>query len=318
MPFYSSDDARPLVIDAYRKYFGRDPDETEIAQGIPMFQSEWQGGEKGYASIAELAQREKQRQEELNRPKQEAEKRATDAKQYYEGIGGLIKSTLGRDPTTAEIEHFAKLKVDGFDDYDLQNALQTLPEYVEKQDATAREKLRGELSTADQAFFEKNIMPAIQSRFAQQGRSVDSSGYAAALANAAKDMGTERESYLAGLGRSDYENRRSLAVNTWLNNLQRNYSTQDYNTARANQVSDVYRQRNWDLQDYEAEKRAYDEYIRNYGRRKKSGLMGGVGALAGAGLGALLAVPTGGMSIGAGAMLGSTLGGAGGSMFDQY
>ena len=42
--------------------------------------------------------------------------------------------------------------------------------------------------------------------------------------------------------------------------------------------------------------------------------MGGMGALAGAGIGALLAIPTGGMSLAAGAALGGTLGGSAGSM----
>jgi hypothetical protein len=41
-----------------------------------------------------------------------------------------------------------------------------------------------------------------------------------------------------------------------------------------------------------------------------------MGALAGLGIGAALAIPTGGMSIPMGAMLGSSVGGMGGSMFD--
>ena len=50
----------------------------------------------------------------------------------------------------------------------------------------------------------------------------------------------------------------------------------------------------------------------------RAGAMGGLGALVGTGLGALLAVPTGGMSVLAGAQLGGALGGAGGSALGGF
>ncbi len=234
------------------------------------------------------------------------------AKAEYGTVGELFKSVLGRDATSSELDHFAKLKADGTaDDYTLGEALKTLPEYLEKQDSSARENLRGELSNSDQRFFNDSVLPSIQSRFAQQGRTVDGSGFAAALGNAAKDISNERETYLAGLGREDYVNRRQQAIGTYLNNLDRTYAQQDYAKQRNDGLTDTYRNRAYELQNYDIQKRAYDDYLRNSGNRKKSGLLGGIGSLAGAGAGAFF----GGMP---GAYLGSQLGGAGGSLFDNY
>ena len=59
---------------------------------------------------------------------------------------------------------------------------------------------------------------------------------------------------------------------------------------------------------------AYSKYAYKQ-QRGKSNMGGAIGSLAGAGLGALLAIPTGGLSIAGGAALGGTLGGAAGTFF---
>jgi hypothetical protein len=236
------------------------------------------------------------------------------AKASYSQVGALIKNTLGRDATQAEIDHFSKLMASGAaDEYTLGEALKQLPEYMERQDTTARENLRGELTGADQRFFQQQVLPSIQSRFAQQGRSVDSSGFASALAKVAGDVSADREKYLAGVGREDYVNRRQQTINNYLTGLQRTYQQQDYSQARADQLSDVYRGRAYQVQDYDAEKRAYDEYIRNYGTRKSGGglLMGAVqGGISGAGTGAMVGGPWGALI---GGVAGAGLGAYGGS-----
>jgi hypothetical protein len=318
MAQYTADQARLLAADAYERYFGRRATEQELAAAIPQFQHDWQGGEKGNAWVADIAAREKQMQDELDRPDKERAKLDEKAKEYAGAMSELIKGTLGRDATDEEAAHFARLRAQGYDEYEIGEALKMLPEYTEREDQSARDKLRGELSTADQRFFGEKIMPTIQSRFAQQGRSVDSSGYAAALANAAQGLNTERESYLAGIGREDYTNRRQLAINQYLSRLNTNQASQDYGRARADQVGDVYRGRAWELQDYDTQRRAYEDYLRNNGVRKQKGLGSGLGSFAGMGLGALLAAPTGGMSILAGATLGGAMGGVGGGLFDSY
>ena len=243
----------------------------------------------------------------------------TKASGSYDTVANIFKGTLGRDPSEQEKKHFARLMAENdADEYELGEALKMLPEYQEKADLSAREKLRGELSTADTDFFQKSVLPSIQSRFAQQGRSVEGSSFAAAAANAAKDISGERERYLAGLGREDYALRRQQAIHSYLGNLSQQQADQAYTRARGDQLSDMYRQRAYDLNDYDRQARVYEEYLRNNGRRKSTGgLFGGAGGLVGMGLGALLAAPTGGMSIPMGASLGGMLGGTGGSLFDK-
>ena len=52
--------------------------------------------------------------------------------------------------------------------------------------------------------------------------------------------------------------------------------------------------------------------------KKKKGILGSVGSLLGGGIGAALAIPTGGMSVLAGAELGSMLGGSAGGTIDAF
>jgi len=69
-----------------------------------------------------------------------------------------------------------------------------------------------------------------------------------------------------------------------------------------------------DLTRYQSELNAYKFRLAEEERNKKN--LGGFGALAGAGIGAALAVPTGGLSVLAGAGIGGALGGGAGSLFE--
>ncbi len=244
------------------------------------------------------------------------------AEDSYGQVGDLIKSTLGRQGTQDEIAHFAKLMADGHGDaYDLKQALQMLPEYQQSQDSSARERLRGELSGADQTYFEKNLMPSIQSQFAQSGRvaNTGSDALAAAFANAGKDQNTAREQYLAQIGYQDYANSRQNTINQYVQAQQRGYQVADQNAMRGYQLQDQNTARVNDLADYQRQMAAYQQYLQKMGRRSGSSGMGsGIGTLLGTGLGAALAAPTGGMSIPMGAMLGGSLGGSAGGMFGSY
>jgi len=232
-----------------------------------------------------------------NIEQQQKAKLTQDAAGKSGNVNSVFKELLGRDATQAESEHFGKLLASGdVDDYTLRSFLQQTPEYV-----------RPRLEKQDTQYFTESLLPAIQSDFARRGRSVDASGFAAALANSSKDLTRERDRYVEGIGREDYQNY-----------VGRMYGNQDYNRARADSLADYSRNRADQIYDYQTQKSAYDEYLRNYGRRKKStGLGSGIGSLAGMGLGALLALPTGGVSVPVGAMLGGTMGSAGGGIAEE-
>jgi hypothetical protein len=284
------------IYQAFTKYFGREPTPEEYGIYQPMVVSMGHTGAMGAVAQAAKDFKESPEEKAKLRDKEINEKQ----KEFNVGVGDLIKNTLGRDATPAEIEHFSKLKASGqADDYSLTQALQTLPEYVEKQDLGAREKLRGELSAGDERFFNKQVLPGIQSRFAQAGRSMDSSSFASALANKAGDISAERENTLAGMGHDDYTNRRQLSIDNYLRNLSRQYQNEDYTKARGDQYSDSMLERRYELSDYGLQKTAYDEYIRNNGKRKSSGLMAaGTGAASGAAAGTTV-LPGWGTAIGA-------------------
>lgn len=299
--FYAAND--------FKQFFGRLPTRTELA----MISAAYMSGDPniantsgGRARVAEYYQQEKDKK----KPEQEKTKFEDEVKTHLPAAGNLVKSVLGRDATTEEADHFARLKAQGYDDYTIGEALRQLPEFTEKQDATARDKLRGELSSGDQRFFSEDVMPAIQSRFGQQGRSVEGSGFQSALANAAKKLSAERENYLAGVGREDYSYRRQNTIDNYLNNMNRQTQLQDYGRMRADQLTDAYRNRQYELTNYDIERQAYEQYMRNYGKRKNNGLMGAAtGATSGAASGAMLgsAVPGLGTAVGAG--IGAVVGG---------
>lgn len=307
---------------AFADQFGRNPTRSELN----LLSASYMSGDPNIANVsggnAAVSQYYQLLANSPDRKQKTAEADLTaKIPQQYDAVKGAFQSALGRDPSQQELDHFAKMMAnDQADAYSIQQGLQTLPEYTNAKDEQARTKLRGELQAADTDYLTKQVAPALQSRFAQQGRVADSSSQAlaAALSNAAKETNNQREQYLATVGREDYLNARQATINNYMQNLQRQYQLQDSSTARQNQLQDQFTARNYDMQDYAMQQNAYNQYLQNYGRRQKSsnGLFSGGGALLGAGLGAALAAPTGGMSVGMGALLGSSLGGSTGRMFD--
>lgn len=249
--------------------------------------------------------------------KQEQEAQASQKGAAASGdIRSTFQSVLGRDPTKAELDHFGQMIGSGAVDlYTLGQGLQTLPEYTQKKDEAARGALRDELSKADTDYLQKQVFPALQSQFAQQGRVVDanSPALAAALANAAKETNDSREQYLATIGHEDYANQRQQVINNYLNNQARAYQIQDQATARTQQLEDRNTARSYEIEDYLTQQRAYNDFLANYGRRQKSGgaLFGGLqGAFTGAMAGGMAGGPWGAVAGGIG---GGTLGAVGGS-----
>lgn len=231
-------------------------------------------------------------------------------------VGDLFKSTLGRDATQEELDHFGKMVGSGqADAYTLGQALQQLPEYTQKQDATQRASLESELSNNDTQFFSKQVAPSIEQQYALAGRSIDpgqSSALDAAFANAAKDLNTQRSNYIATVGQQDYQFDRQSAINNYLNQTNRNYQLQDMATNRGYQLQDQSTARANDITDYSQQQDAYQQFLQNYGRRSSGN---GLGTLIGTGVGAIGGGIFGGPG---GAAIGAQAGGALGGVFNKY
>lgn len=245
--------------------------------------------------------------------KLQRERGKSEAPNQYGQVNDIFKSVLGRDADQSEKDHFGQLLASGdLDPYTLSTWVQSLPESVKKQDADFRASLTGDLQKQDVQYLQEQVLPSVQSAFAAQGRDPGSSGFANSLALAAQSQNRDRESFLSNLTASQYMGNKQAAYGDYLNSVGRYQQGQDYSRARAAQLSDSSTNRIYDVQNFNMQRSAYEDYLRRFGKRNSS--LGGIGSLAGMGLGALLAAPTGGMSVLGGAMLGGQIGGAGGSL----
>lgn len=290
----------------FKNVFGRNPTASELSMLSPNY-----AGNKNvtnnangksivsqyYQSIAKspdnLATRERERLEK-------------EAPEHYGSVDETFQSTLGRNATDEEKSHFGSLLASKqLDTYQLGQFIGELPESVKKQDAEFRTKLSGELDTQNQKYFSDKILPSIQQRFQAQGRSVDSSGYAAALALAAEDQSANRENFLTNLSANQYGNQTANARADYQTTLDRYYQSKDYSTDRSNYLADQLQGRATEFGNYNLQKSAYDEYLSRYGKRGGSP-MAGIGA--GAATGATIGAGFGGIGAPIGAVIGAGVG----------
>jgi|GEM_PF-2569150 len=291
----------------FQSMFGRLPTKSELAQVSAAYMSDDPNVANVSGGKAFVGQYYNQIQ---NSPDKQAARQKDEYKknapQHYGSIDQMFQSSIGRAASDQEKEHFGSLMASGqLDAYQLGQFVNQLPDSVRKQDKEFRTQLSGELDTQNQQYFSDKVMPSIQNKFLQQGRSVDSSGYASALALAAQDQSNNRESFLSNLSASQYQNQTANARGDYQDTLNRYYGNQDYSRDRNAFTADRTYGRLNEMQDYNTQKQAYDQYLRKYGKRS-NGVGQMVGGLIGGGLGAIWG-PTGAK---AGYQIGSGLGGA--------
>lgn len=296
------------VYQAFLEQFKREPTTQELAMFQPLVESLGHGGAK--AEIAKYAYQQE------NTPEKVAERKRLEVEgkspQFYGSVDNLFQSTLGRAASDAEKKHFGTLLADGsVDEYSLGQWLQQLPEHVTKQDADFRKSMSDELQGQDQQYYSEKIMPAIEQKFARAGRSVDSTGYASMLALAAQDQNRQRESFLSNLTASQYAGNKANARDDYRTYLDRYFGTQDYNRDRNASLQDSYTGRLNELQNFDIQRKAYEQYLKKYGKRS-SGIGSLVGGVIGTGVGAYFDGPAGAS---AGYGLGSSAGSAAEGLF---
>lgn len=307
----------------FQDLFGRAPTAVEQASLLPAYSGaeplipNKAGGKAAVAQYFNATENTPEKQYARQQKEYEAK-----APEYYDAINQQFQSGLGRDATDAEKKHFGSLLASGqVDDYTVGQFISTLPEAVQKQDEAFRNNLNTTLQKQNAQYFNEQIMPGIQSAFANQGRDVRSSGFSNSIAQAAQQQNLQREGFLSNLIASQYGNSQALAQNAYQQAYGNYQGLQDYSRQRSAQLQDASQNRINELSDYATQKSAYDQYLRNYGKRKSgTGIGSLVGGALGAGVGALGAgLATGGLGAGQGAMigysLGSGLGGGVGSMF---
>lgn len=294
----------------FQEIFGRAPTEAELS----MFQAAYDSGDRNIANTSAgrsaIAQYYQSQENTPDRQyaRQQAQYQAA-APQHYGAVDQLFQSTLGRAATDAERNHFGSLLASGqVDQYTLGQFVGSLPEAVQRQDKSFREGLSGELQKQDAQYYNEQIMPGIQSAFANQGRDVRSSGFSNSLALAAQAQNRQREAFLSNLTAQQYGGRQNAAREDYLNSYGQMRGLQDYSRQRSDQLADRTQGRVNELQDYAMQRRVYDDYLRRYGRRGTQGIGGLIGGLVGAGAGLYASGgnPQGGYL---GSYLGSNVGG---------
>jgi hypothetical protein len=268
----------------FYKQFGRNPTQSELTSLAAAYMSgdpniaNTAGGQSAIAQYYQAIQNtpEKQNARDLSAYTEKSS-------QYNDQINGMFQQSLGRDASYDELRHFGSMLASGqVDAYTVGQYLQALPESVKKQDADFRNSMNSELQASDARYFNEQVMPSIQSQFANQGRDFRSSGFANSLAQAATQQNRQRESFLSGLTADQYNSNKSTARSDYETSLSRQYGLQDYSRQRSAQMQDASTNRVNELQNYALQKQAYDQYLSRYGNRS-GGLSGGIsGASSGA------------------------------------
>lgn len=229
-----------------------------------------------------------------------------DAAKHYGSVDQQIQSLLGRAATDQEKEHFGTLIANGsLDSYQFGQFLEQQPEFTEKKDAAFRTGLSGQLAESDKKQFETNILPGIQSLYAQQGRSFDSSGFKNSATQSAQQQNQQRDQFIASLSASQYGGRQNQAYQDYANAVANQNNLANYQTTMQDQRLAAGTQRIYEQQDYNTQRDAYNQYLAKYGKRD----MGAQGAIGGAAAGASIGT---GIMPGYGTAVGAVAGGLAG------
>lgn len=300
--------AAVYAFNQFQKTFGRNPSQQELDQLTPAYI----GGDPNIANVAGgNAQVASYFQQQTNTPQniynQQQSQYLQDAPKHADDVKTQFQQALGRDPTQDELTHFGALIASGQDPYQVGQALQQTQEYQNSANTKFQNQLQGQLQQSNSTYFNQFIAPQLQSSAALAGRSMDSSGVNAQLANAALQQNQGLQQFLAQTTAQNYQNSTANATNQYNQLMGQQYGLQNagVNSGLANQASN--QQYNQNLNMYQLQQQSYDRYLNQYGKRN-NGLGGAIGGVVGGGLGAFFGGP---MGAGAGYQIGSSLGNIG-------
>lgn len=241
--------ARYYAGQDFYKMFGRNPTASELsmlAQAYYTGDKNLTNGANGQAAVAQYYQ------DQLNSPL--VQKQITQAKsgQYTGTINDLYNELLKRGATSAEVQHFGGLLASGeVDPYELRSFIQQTPEYQSAQDVAFRSQVGNELANLDTQAFGRQKEDVI-SRFAGMGRS-GSTALDFALTDLMGRIAEKRQGFLANLSAQQYGSNKENARADYGNILGQMQDTTNYGRS----LNDQYRQRGWNVADYNRQKEDY-------------------------------------------------------------
>ncbi len=279
--------SKQWVWAAYQNIYGRAPTEEEMSIALPAAQSGTTGAR---AFVAQAHQTEQNTPDKLYAEQQK--KYLADAPKFAGQVQDLFQGQFGRAASQDELNHFGSLLASGTtDSYQLQDFLKQQPEYQTKQNEQMRQGLTSTMAANDKRQFSEQILPSIQEAFAKQGRSFDSSAFANSATQSAQQQNTAREGFLNNLTASQYGGVQDRAYQDYANqvNNQQNLTNQGIQ-ARYAGIQGL-QQRSNDMQDYNMQQQAYNQYLAKYGKRGGNSITGGLmGAVSGATMGSKFGV----------------------------
>jgi hypothetical protein len=260
--------------------FGRNPTQQELDQLTPAYM----GADPNIANTAGgKANVAAYYQQQTNTPQniysQEQGKYLQDAPKYADQVTAQFQNALGRAPTQDELSHFGALIASGQDQYQVGQALQQTQEYQNTANTKFQNQLQGQLQGSNATYFNQYIAPELQSQAALAGRSLDSSGVNAQLANAALQQNQGLQNFLAQTTAGNYASSTANASNQYNQLMSQQYGLQNANVSSglANQAANT--QYNQNLNMFQLQQSAYNNYLNQYGKRSNGlgGLIGGIG-----------------------------------------
>lgn len=304
--------AANAAYNEFLKQVGRPPTQQELSQ----FEPSYIGGDKNIGnntglSAAVASYVSQQQNSPQNIYNQQQSQFKADAPKYADQVTQQFQSALGRAPTQDELDHFGALIASGQDAYQVGQALKQTQEYQNTQNTNFQNQLQSQLQGSNSTYFNQYILPSIQAQAAQSGRSLDSSGVNSQLANAALLQNQGLQNFLAQTTAGNYANSVANATNQYNNLMSQQYGLQNAGVSNtlANQAANT--QYNQNLNMYQMQQQAYNNYLSQYGKRN-NGLGSLIGGVLGGGAGAYFGGPQGAA---AGYQIGSGLGNAGQSAF---
>jgi hypothetical protein len=227
------------AYDTFAQTFGRAPTSTEFAQVLPIFGGA-EGRQRGAAAVSQMFDAYKQSPEYLK----------TQAGQYTGQLDPLFDQYLGRDASQSENDYFGQMLAGGQSPYEIEQMLQSLPEFQERKDKDFRTGLASELEGYDTSFFNKAKENVISRAAKAGGGFGTSSALDFALTSLMGDIAEKRGQYLAGVSEKQYGGNKAAARSDYEYGRDRYFGDQDYDRRRRDAEADYYRTRGDDDRDY--------------------------------------------------------------------
>lgn len=281
-----------IIARDFNQMFGRMPTQAEVAQLAPSYLA---GGDATDPNVvngqATLASYYTQTQ---NTPEALAAKQQADAlAKYQTGQTGFDATTnqafqqaTGQAATSDELSHFGSLLATGqIDAYGLSQLVGQTQQAQQYQTQQYQNTLSSNLQATQGDYFKNYINPSILSQTAAAGRDPNSSGVQQAEVQAGKQQNYDLQNYLANFGATQYGQSAQNQQGVYQQYLNQQYGLQNAGLTQQIGEQSYLQNQNTNLQNYQLQQNAYNQYLSQYGNRNNtlSGTLNGIlgGAIGG-------------------------------------